>query len=130
MALHAVTVEILIERSKFYEIRAEIRVLDSKLDASVKELKADMQRLNAELNARLAEMEARLVRWVFLVMLGNVALSLATNTMLNALRVCKPRRSNSGDEIRPLASDRVVSQPNPDLLNSRPHATVQRRVQR
>jgi hypothetical protein len=31
-------------------------------------------------------MEAKLVRWVFLVMLGNVALSLAANTMLHALR--------------------------------------------
>jgi hypothetical protein len=29
------------------------------------------------MNTKLAEMEAKLVRWVFLVMLGNVALSLA-----------------------------------------------------
>jgi hypothetical protein len=121
MALHAATVEILIEKAKFepevalgvaeaielamtqaqfvtvpildariHEVRAEIRVLEGKLDASTKEHKADMQRLAAELNAKietkLAEMEARLVRWVFLFMLGNVALSLAATTVLNAFK--------------------------------------------
>ena len=152
MALHAATVAILIERSKFepevalgvaeaidlamtqaqfvtvplldarlHEIKTELRVLaekvDAKLDTSV--YKADMQRFNAEFNAKfaamdakfdanlatldakfdkklgaldakldrkLAELEARLVRWVFLVMLGNVALSLAANTVMNAFK--------------------------------------------
>jgi len=105
-----VTVPIL--DARLHEVRAEIRVLEGKLDASIQahrsdterlgaenksdlqrlraEFKSDMQRfsaeLNAELNARLAQMEAKLVRWVFLVMLGNVALSLAANTMLHALR--------------------------------------------
>jgi hypothetical protein len=128
MALHAATVEILVEKAKFepkvalgvaeaielamtqaqfvtvpildarlHEVRAEIRVLEGKLDARVQELKADMQRLSADVDAklearfakmetRLAEMEAKLVRWVFLVMLGNVALSLAATTVLNALK--------------------------------------------
>ena len=121
MALHAATVEILIEKAKFepevalgvaeaielamtqvqfvtvplldarlHEVSAEIRVLEGKLDASTKEHKADMQRLSTELDAKmdakLAQMEARLVRWVFLVMLGNVALSLAANTVLNAFK--------------------------------------------
>ena len=117
MALHAATVEILVEKAKFepevalgvaeaielamtqaqfvtvpildarlHEVRAEIRVLEGKLDASIKELKADMQRLAAEINAKLAQMEARLVRWVFLVMLGNVALSVAATTVLNAFK--------------------------------------------
>ena len=121
MALHAATVEILVEKAKFepevalgvaeaielamtqaqfvtvpildarlHEVRAEIRVLEGKLDASIRELKADMQRLGAELNAKFdakfAEMEARLVRWVFLVMLGNVALSLAATVVLNAFK--------------------------------------------
>ncbi|MEA3181687.1 MAG: hypothetical protein QOI59_5210 [Gammaproteobacteria bacterium] len=133
MALHAATVEILIEKAKFepevalgiaeaielamtqaqfvtvpildarlHEVRAEIRVLEGKLDASTQERKADMQRLRAELDAKLdgqsaktdtqfakmetklAQMEAKLVRWVFLVMLGNVALSLAATMVLNA----------------------------------------------
>ncbi|HWM68309.1 MAG TPA: hypothetical protein VNO35_17090 [Steroidobacteraceae bacterium] len=83
-----VTVPIL--DARLHEVRAEIRVLEGKLDASVKEHKADMQRLAAELNGKietkLAEMEARLVRWVFLVMLGNVALSLAATTVLNAFK--------------------------------------------
>ncbi|MEA3179416.1 MAG: hypothetical protein QOI59_2939 [Gammaproteobacteria bacterium] len=83
-----VTVPIL--DARLHEVRAEIRVLEGKLDASTKEHKADMQRLAAELNAKietkLAEMEARLVRWVFLVMLGNVALSLAATTVLNAFK--------------------------------------------
>ena len=132
MALHAATVEILVEKAKFKpevalgvaeaielamtqaqfvtvpildarlaEVRAEIRVLEGKLNANVKELRADMQRLSAELDAKLsakmdtqfakietmlAQLEAKLVRWVFLVMLGNVALSLAATTVLNALR--------------------------------------------
>ena len=82
--------------ARLHEIRAEIRVLEGKLDASVLALKADMQRLGADLeakmdarfaqmDAKLAQLEAKLVRWVFLVMLGNVALSLAANTVLNAL---------------------------------------------
>ena len=86
-----VTVPIL--DARLHEVRAEIRVLEGKLDASIKEHKADMQRLSAELDAKiekidtkLAEMEAKLVRWVFLVMLGNVALGLAATTVLNALK--------------------------------------------
>jgi len=128
MALHAATVEILLEKAKFepevalgvaeaielamtqaqfvtvpildarlHGVSAEIRVLEGKLDASIKEHKADMQRLSAELDAKLnaqaarmetklAEMEAKLVRWVFLVMLGNVALSLAATTILTAFK--------------------------------------------
>ena len=128
MALHAATVEILVEKAKFepqvalgvaeaielamtqaqfvtvpildarlHEVRAEIRVLEGKLDTSIREHKADMQRLRAELDAKLdaqfakidaklAELEAKLVRWVFLVMLGNVALSLAATTVLNAFK--------------------------------------------
>ena len=84
-----------------HEIRAEIRLLEGKLDASIREHKADMQRLSAELEAKmdakmdaqfakmemkLAQVEARLVRWVFLVMLGNVALSLAATMVLNAFK--------------------------------------------
>jgi hypothetical protein len=92
-----VTVPIL--DARLHEVSAEIRVLEGKLDASTKEHKADMQRLSADLDAKLnaqsakmdtqfAKMETRLaelVRWVFLVMLGNVALSLAATTVLNAL---------------------------------------------
>lgn len=128
MALHAATVEILVEKARFepavalgvaeaiesamtqaqfvtvpildariHEVRAEIRVLEGKLDASVQALTDRMDmlfaRMDAKIDARLAQMdakiaqaEARLVRWVFLVMLGNVALSLAATTVVNALK--------------------------------------------
>jgi hypothetical protein len=86
-----VTVPIL--DARLHGVSAEIRVLEGKLDASSKKHKADVQRLGAELDAKLAkmdtklaQMEARLVRWVFLVMLGNVALSLAATTVLNAFK--------------------------------------------
>jgi hypothetical protein len=90
-----VTVPIL--DARLHGVSAEIRVLEGKLDASIKEHKADMQRLRADLDAKmdmqfakmgtkLAEMEAKLVRWVFLVMVGNVALSLAATTVVNALK--------------------------------------------
>jgi len=83
-----VTVPIL--DARLHEVCAEIRVLEGKLDASIQAHRSDTERLraelSAELNAKLAQMEAKLVRWVFLVMLGNVALSLAANTMLHALR--------------------------------------------
>ena len=85
--------------ARIHEIKTELRVLaekvDTKLDTST--YKADMQRFSAEFNAKLtrldakldtklAELEARLVRWVFLVMVGNVALSLAANTLMNAFK--------------------------------------------
>jgi hypothetical protein len=40
----------------------------------------------AKLDAALAKTKAELVRWVFLVMLGNVALSVAANAVVNALQ--------------------------------------------
>jgi hypothetical protein len=110
MAIHAAAIEILIEKSRFepevalgiaeaieasmthaqfvtvpildarlHELRAEMRVslanLESKLNASVQNLRADMLRAHAEL-----------VRWVFLTMLGNVALSAGATAVLNAFR--------------------------------------------
>jgi len=139
MALHAATVEILVEKAKFEPtvalgvaeaielamtqaqfvtvpiLDARLHVLEAKLDASIQANKADMQRLGADLEAKmdarfaqmnaqidakfaqidvklaqidvkLAQTEAKLVRWVFLVMLGNVALSLAATTVLNAFK--------------------------------------------
>jgi hypothetical protein len=90
-----VTVPIL--DARLQGVSAEIRVLEGKLDASSREHKAGMHRLSAELDVKqsahfakmetkLAQMEAKLVRWVFLVMLGNVALSLAATTVLNAFK--------------------------------------------
>jgi hypothetical protein len=47
--------------------------LESKLSASVQELETRMERNKSEL-----------IRWVFLVMLGNVALSAGATAILNA----------------------------------------------
>ena len=74
-----VTVPIL--DARLYEIRTELRVLEAKFEGG---LEAATKQLNAKIDTKLAELEARLVRWVFLVMLGNVALSLAANTVMNA----------------------------------------------
>ena len=41
---------------------------------------------DAKMNAALQKTKAELVRWVFLVMLGNVALSVAANAVVNALQ--------------------------------------------
>jgi hypothetical protein len=118
--MHAqfVTVPIL---GRFQEIRGDTRIglmsLESKLNASVQELKAEIDRRCGELEARIdrkfgeleakfdrkfGELEAKfdrrcgeletrmertkaeLVRWVFLVMLGNVALSAGVTAVLNA----------------------------------------------
>jgi hypothetical protein len=117
MALHAATVDILIEKAKFepqvaigvaeaielamtqaqfvtvpildarlHEVRAEIRVLEGKLERLTAELNANMDANYAKVEMKLAEMEAKLVRWVFLVMLGNVALSQAATTVFNAFK--------------------------------------------
>ena len=83
-----VTVPIL--DARLHEIRAELRVLEArfeaKLEAAAKELNAKIDTRFAELEAKMAELETKLVRWVFLVMLGNVALSMAANTLMNAFK--------------------------------------------
>ncbi len=40
----------------------------------------------AKMSAALQKTKAELVRWVFLVMLGNVALSVAANAVVNAFQ--------------------------------------------
>lgn len=90
-----VTVPIL--DARLHEVHAEIRVLEGKMEASIKELKvefkaamdtrfAELDTKFAKMETKLAEVEAKLVRWVFLVMLGNVALSLAANTLISVLK--------------------------------------------
>lgn len=90
-----VTVPIL--DARLQEVRTEIRVLEEKFVGSIRELNSKLDALDgtvdvklsameARIDAKLATMEAKLVRWVFLIMLGNVALSLAANTLLNALK--------------------------------------------
>jgi hypothetical protein len=56
------------------------------LTSSVQELKADILRSRAELETIMERTKAELVRWVFLVMLGNVALSTGATALLNAFK--------------------------------------------
>jgi hypothetical protein len=108
MAIDAEAVEILIEKARFEPqvalaiaeaievslVRAQIVTVPI-LDARLQELKAEtrvaLMSLESKLSARIAEVEvkmerikAALVRWVFLAMLGNVALSAGATVVLNA----------------------------------------------
>ena len=40
----------------------------------------------ARLNAQFAAMEARLMRWIFLMLLVNVALNVAANALMNVIK--------------------------------------------
>ena len=83
-----VTVSIL--DARLHELRAEMRIslmsLESKVNASIQDLRSELLRLESRFEARLEQTKAELVRWVFLTMLGNVALSAATTALLNAFR--------------------------------------------
>jgi hypothetical protein len=56
------------------------------LDLRLQELKSEMQRMEARFEARLEQTKAELVRWVFLVMLGNVALTAGATALLKVFR--------------------------------------------
>ena len=84
MALHnarLVTVAVLDARFMASEAR-----MDARFAASNAEMKAGFASLEAKWSAALEKTKAELVRWVFLVMLGNVALSVAANAVVNALQ--------------------------------------------
>src|SRR5580698_631171 len=65
---------------------ARFVALEAKLDVRFAAVDARFVALEARMNAALQKTKAELVRWVFLVMLGNVALSVAANAVLNALQ--------------------------------------------
>ena len=82
-----------------FEARIDIRfaAAESKTDARFAAVDARFVALETKIDARFAASEAKmdaalqktkaeLVRWVFLVMLGNVALSVAANAVVNALQ--------------------------------------------
>lgn len=56
------------------------------LDARLYELKTELQAQIQQLRVELHTVKAELVRWVFVVMLGNVALSAGATALLNALQ--------------------------------------------
>jgi hypothetical protein len=60
--------------------------LDRKIDRIYTELDAKIDRKWGELETRMERNKAELIRWVFLVMLGNVALSAGATALLNAFK--------------------------------------------
>ena len=76
-----VTVAVLDARFAAFEAKIDARFVAS-------EVKTDARFIafEAKMDAAFAKTKAELVRWVFLVMLGNVALSVAANAVVNALQ--------------------------------------------
>jgi len=70
------------------EAKMDVRfaVVDSRFGALEAKLDGRFAASEAKWEAALEKTKAELVRWVFLVMLGNVALSVAANALLNALQ--------------------------------------------
>jgi len=114
MAPHTATVEFLVDKGGFEPQEAlaiaegvDMAIVQSQLvtvpilDARLADIRADMRvesarlegRLNerffslkADLEAKIERTRADLVKWVFLVMLGNVALSAGATAILNAVQ--------------------------------------------
>jgi hypothetical protein len=77
--VHAQFVTVPILDARLQTLKAETSVslmsLETKLSASIQELKTEMERTKADL-----------VRWVFLAMLGNVALGAGATVVVNAFK--------------------------------------------
>jgi hypothetical protein len=103
MALHAEAIEILIEKGRFEPEVAlgiaeaiEASMMHAQfvtvpiLDARLQELKAEIRlsqmSLQASLETKMEGIKAELVRWVFLVMLGNLALTAGATALQEALK--------------------------------------------
>ena len=101
--MHAATVELLVQKAHLDPDTAlaiataidmalqnaqlvTVPVLDGRFAASNAEMKAGFASLEAKWSAAHEKSKAELVRWVILVLLGNGALSLAANALLNALQ--------------------------------------------
>ncbi len=65
---------------------ARFATSEVKVDARFAVLEAKINEMRAELDAKLEKCKADLVRWVFLAMLGNVALSAGATAILNAIQ--------------------------------------------
>jgi hypothetical protein len=70
------------------EAKIDVRfaAVDSRFSALEAKIDGRFAASEAKWEATLEKTKAELVRWVFLVMLGNVALSVAANALLNALQ--------------------------------------------
>jgi hypothetical protein len=76
-----VTVPVLDARFVAFEAK-----VDARFAASNAEMKAGFASSETNWSVALEKTKTEVVRWVFLVLLGNVALSLAANALLNALQ--------------------------------------------
>lgn len=65
---------------------ARFAASEAKTEARFAAVDARFSALESKMDAALEKTKAELVRWVFLVMLGNVALSVAANAVLNVLQ--------------------------------------------
>ena len=90
--MQAATVAILVEKAEFKHATAvavaeaiDVAIAGAGL-VTVSVLDARLGELKAELQRQIQEVKAELVRWVFVVMLGNVALSAGATALLNALQ--------------------------------------------
>lgn len=70
---------------KFAETEGRFGEMDAKMDRKFADTDAGVDRKLGELELKMERIKADLVRWVFLVMLGNVALSAGATAALNAL---------------------------------------------
>jgi hypothetical protein len=99
--MHAQFVTVPILDARLQELRAETRMslmgleatidrkfgeLDGKIDRRCAELDAKIDRRCGDLETKMEATKAELMRWVLLVMLGNVALSAGATAVLNAFK--------------------------------------------
>jgi hypothetical protein len=99
MSLNAVAIELLIDKGGF-EPRVALGIAEAIetsmmqaqivttpiLDTRIAQLEVKLETKFAELSTRIERTKAELVRWVFLVMLGNVALNAVAAALLNAFQ--------------------------------------------
>lgn len=90
MAIHAQAVEILVTKARFEPEVAlgvaeamEVSMTLAQL-VTVPVLDARLQELRYEIEVSLEKTKAELVRWVFLTMLGNVALGAVASQLMRA----------------------------------------------
>ena len=90
--MRAATVAVLTEKAAFEPNIAvaiaeaiDVAIAGAEL-VTVSVLDARLSALKSEIRGEIQEVKAELVRWVFVVMLGNVALSAAAIALVNALQ--------------------------------------------
>jgi hypothetical protein len=90
--MHAAAVDVLIRKSKF-EPQVALGIAEA-IDMAIQSaqlvtvpiLDARLAALEARMEAKMEGARAELVRWVFIVMLGNVALTAGATAILNAVQ--------------------------------------------